>query len=129
VSPLKSQNRIEGTEAEIEEALRYNRELLSYRQTAEWGNRSLQGSFGRLRIPLDANNADARGDLLEVCVRLHNLRTRRVGINQIKEVYKPCWTSTEQDQRIWDDFSNIMFSTQRSNDRVSRFHIHAVYDD
>jgi hypothetical protein len=129
ISPLKSRNWITGTESEIEEALAYNCELLSYRQTAEWGNRSLQGSFGRLRIPLEIGNADRRGNLMEICVRLHNLRCRRVGINQIQEVYKPCWTSTAHDQMVWDNFKDVLFSDQRNLDHVSRFHIHVVYND
>ena len=129
MSPLKSRNRITGTEDEIEEALAYNRELLSYRQTAEWGNRSLQGSFGRLRIPLEIGHSERRGNLLDICVRLHNLRCRTVGINQIREVYKPCWTPTAHDERVWDNFRDVVFSEQKDCDRVSQFHIHAIYDD
>ncbi|KAF6744650.1 hypothetical protein DFP72DRAFT_822923 [Ephemerocybe angulata] len=108
--------------------LAYNRELLSYRQTAEWGNRALQGAFGRLRVPLEVNNIERRGDLLETCVRLHNLRTREVGINQIKQVYEACWRRTDHDHRVWEDFRSILFSDQRQNDRVSRYHIHVEYD-
>lgn len=37
-----------GTADQIAEATAFNRELLSYRQTAEWGMRAIQGSFGRL---------------------------------------------------------------------------------
>jgi hypothetical protein len=129
VSPLKTRNRITGTKDEIEETLAFNRELLSYRQTTEWGNRSLQGSFGQLRIPLEIGHADQRGNLLETCVRLHNLRCQKVGINQICEVYEPCWTATASDQRVWDNFRDVLFSEQKDCDRVSQFHIHAVYDD
>lgn len=32
--------------------LRFNRQLLSYCQTAEWGMQTIQGSFGRLHVPL-----------------------------------------------------------------------------
>ena len=65
----------------------FNRELLSYRQTAEWSMWSIQGSFGRLRMPLDCNDDVAHGDLIEICLQLHNLRTIKVGINQIHTVY------------------------------------------
>ena len=58
---------------EHEQCLAFNRQLLSFRQAAEWGNRQLQGVFGRLRIPLDISHNDRRGDLLESCARLHNL--------------------------------------------------------
>lgn len=71
--------------------LELSRLILSYRQTAEWGMQELQGSFGRLRIPLGIEDMDKRADLIETCFRLHNLRTRLVGINQIKNMYVPVW--------------------------------------
>jgi hypothetical protein len=74
-APIKSGQFICGTTAEIEDKLAFDRDLLSYRQTAEWGMRTLQGSFGRLQLPLDIGDTDAHGNLLEICVRLHNLRT------------------------------------------------------
>ncbi|CAA7259588.1 unnamed protein product [Cyclocybe aegerita] len=78
---LKAGQAVRGTPDEIAERMAYDHELLSYRQTAEWGNRGLQGAFGRLRVPLPIDNAEHRGNLLEICNRLNNLRTRRVGIN------------------------------------------------
>ena len=59
---------MQGTAEQIEERFAFDRELLSYRQTAEWGNRALQGSFGRLRIPLEINDSKRRGDLIETCI-------------------------------------------------------------
>lgn len=100
-----------------------NREILSYRQTAEWGMRSLQGLFGRLRVPLEVNNIDRRGDLLKICIRLHNLRTRRVGHNQVQMVYMREWCTNEDQIRLWHSFEDILFSDQRKLDRVSRFHV------
>ncbi|KAF7371843.1 hypothetical protein MVEN_00041100 [Mycena venus] len=47
-APIKTGQRMQGTTEEIEERLAFDRQLLSYRQTAEWGMRGLQGSFGRL---------------------------------------------------------------------------------
>ena len=58
-----------------------SRSVLSYHQTAEWGMRELQGSFGRLQIPLGIEDMEKRADLIETCFRLHNLRARVVGIN------------------------------------------------
>jgi len=83
--------------------------------------RGLQGSFGRLRIPLGIEDMEKRGDLIESCFRLHNLRTRLVGINHIKNVYVPVWR--EGGERIWDGFENILFSDQRKHDRVRTFHV------
>lgn len=63
LSPLKVGQRLHGSQEELDARLALNRELLSYRQTAEWGMRSLQGSFGRLRVPLEVNNVDRHADL------------------------------------------------------------------
>lgn len=124
-APVKAGQVIHGTEEEIRERMMFDRELLSFRQTAEWGNRQLQGTFGRLRIPLKISNPERRGDLLEVCFRLNNLRTRRIGINQIKTVYVPIWYENLEESRIWKDFGDMLFSEQRRNDRVERFHTYA----
>jgi hypothetical protein len=43
-APIKTGQRIRGTTDEIQEKLAFDRELLSYRQTAEWGMRGLQMS-------------------------------------------------------------------------------------
>lgn len=127
-APLKSGQRWTGTTEQLEEQLEYNRQLLSFRQTAEWGNCALQGSFGRLRVPLDANNSDTRGNLIEICIRLHNLHTRMVGINQIAAVYVPEWKRTEEDVQVWEAFESMLFVDQRKCDRVSRYHIYAEID-
>ncbi len=111
-SPLKAGQYIRGSNQQLEAHLELNRELLSYRQTAEWGMRSLQGSFGQLRVPLEVNDNDCRGDLLEICVRLHNLRVRRVGYNQIRTVYMKEWCGDEDQIRLWRSFESILFCEQ-----------------
>jgi hypothetical protein len=128
MAPIKVGQRFHGTEEEIEERFAFDRELLSYRQTAEWGMRSIQGSFGRLRLPLPIEDSNLRANLLETCFRLHNLRTRRIGRNQIQKVYMPEWRRTKEDEEIWTNFENMLFGEQKDNDRVSRFHVHAEYD-
>ncbi|KAF8589788.1 hypothetical protein K439DRAFT_1645022 [Ramaria rubella] len=45
-APVKSGQRLPSDPDEREELLCFNRELLSYHQTAEWGMHALQGSFG-----------------------------------------------------------------------------------
>lgn len=124
-APIKAGQKLHGTRAEIDQRLKYDRELLSFRQTAEWGMRALQGSFGRLRVPLEVAHREDRADLLEICIRLHNLRARLVGVNEIRTVYFRHWG---EDEVTWRAFENMLFADQRRNDRVSRFHIHAVYD-
>ena len=100
----------------------FNRQLLSYRQTAEWGMRMLQGSFGRLCIPLPISSTSARVWLLENAVRLANVRTQKVGINQICTVYMNIWRTSEDD-RLWLDLGNVLFGDIRRRDRVSRYHL------
>jgi hypothetical protein len=128
-APIKAGQKITGTHAEVEEKLAFNRELLSYRQTAEWGMRALQGAFGRLRIPLEVNHTERRAKLLETCIRLHNLRARRVGINQIRSVYMREWRATEELDDLWRNFESMLFAEQRSRDRVSKYHVYASYED
>ncbi|KAG6847397.1 hypothetical protein H0H93_008476 [Arthromyces matolae] len=126
-APVKAGQQLRGTEEEIQEQMAFDRELLSYRQTAEWGNRTLQGSFGRLQIPLEIDDAQRRGDVLETTVRAHNLRCNRVGFNQIQSVYMPIWRSNADDEDIWLHFRDIVFGDQRRKDRVSRFHTYADF--
>jgi hypothetical protein len=102
--------------------LAYNRQLVSYRQTAEWGMRTIRGAFGRLRVPLPIRNRDLRQRLLENTSRLTNIRARRVGISQIRTVYLGVWQESE-DQRMWTDLGNMLFGDIRRRDRVSRFHL------
>jgi len=127
-APLKSGDRVPGTHAEVQATMDFDRQLLSYRQTAEWGNRTLQGSFGRLRIPLEVKHAERRADLLEICMRLHNLRCRRVGFNQIRSVYVPHWRAGWEAEEVWNAFEALLFSDQRKMDRVSQFHTVANYE-
>lgn len=98
-----------------------DRQLLSYRQTAEWGMRQLRGGFGRLRLPLDVNDPEGRTDLLENCLRSMNLRTNLCGVSEIRNVYMQVWEEAE-DADIWNGFENVLFGDLRRRDRVSRFH-------
>lgn len=102
----------------------FNRDLVSFRQSAEWGMRSLRGAFGRLRVPLPIGDMEFRQDVLEICVRLHNLRVRCVGINQIRNVYQPLWAPVE-DAWLWAEFERLTFGEIRAGDMVSRFHFGA----
>ena len=82
--------------------------------------RAFQGSFGRLRVPLDIRDNHGRAQLLEICVRLNNLRANCVGISQIRSVYQPVWM--EEDEEMWFNFENMIFREIRARDRVGRFH-------
>jgi hypothetical protein len=57
------------------------------RQTVEHGMRSIQAVWARLKTPLPTDQVE-RGDLIETCVRLHNLcATYVVHHNQIQTCY------------------------------------------
>ncbi|KAF8799597.1 hypothetical protein BYT27DRAFT_7058723, partial [Phlegmacium glaucopus] len=124
-APLKGGERITAEPVAQQLTLAINRQLLSYRQTAEWGMRMMQGSFGRLRVPLPISSDKARRRLLETCVRLSNIRARCVGINQIRSVYMPIWRASE-DEQLWLNLGDIIFGDIRKRDRVSRFHLQVV---
>ncbi|TCD64819.1 hypothetical protein EIP91_003600 [Steccherinum ochraceum] len=101
----------------------FNRELLSFRQAAEWGMRELQGSFGRLRIPLPIADKHRRLKLLTVVARMHQIRVHRVGISQIRNVYVPLWRGeTDELEQVWLHWEDMLFKDVRRLDRVSRFH-------
>lgn len=84
--------------------------------------RALQGSFGRLRLPLDPNNPER---LLRICLHLHQLRTQCVGINQILNVYEPIWEEADGSD-LWRGFEKIVCKEIRARDRVLRFHVVAM---
>jgi hypothetical protein len=85
----------------------------------------MQGSFGRLRVPLNITDGIERQELLELCVRLFNIRATCVGINQIKSVYEPIWRASE-DEQLWDDIRDVLFGDIRRRDRVSQYHLVVV---
>jgi hypothetical protein len=124
-APMKDGTHLPLDRLERERLLQEDRQLLSYRQTAEWGMRTIQGTFGHLCIPLQIAYHEVWGDLLETCACLFNLRARDVGINQIRSVYMPIWREDEQ-EGLWMAFESMLFSTQRKNDRVRHFHMIVV---
>ena len=112
--PITVKTRLPTDENERAKLLAFDRQVLSYRQTAEWGNHTLQSAFGRLRIPLPVHDHEARANMLEVCARLHNLRSRLVGLNQIRTVYMPLWTPTELES-VWDGLEARLFPHEVSS--------------
>ena len=126
-APFKAGQFLQGTQEEIEYSMAFDHDLLSYRQTAEWGNRAIKSCWGRLTVPLEVAHKEQCANLLEICVRGHCLRTSWVGLNQIQSVYEPRWQVAGEDGSILDDLGSMLFSDRRSNDRVSRFHTLARY--
>ncbi|ODQ73348.1 hypothetical protein LIPSTDRAFT_71750, partial [Lipomyces starkeyi NRRL Y-11557] len=120
-TPLKSNFRAWPDEPyERATLFRTNRQLVSARQAAEWGMRALQGSFGRLKVPLPANDNQYRRTIIETCCRLHQLRVRLLGISEIRAKYEPVWK--DSDGGTYADFGNMIFKDIVRNDRVAQFY-------
>ena len=63
-------------------------EATSLRQAAEWGMRALQGAMPRLKDHIAFEpNGEERAIILKLVPLLFNLRTRHVGLNQIRNTY------------------------------------------
>lgn len=122
-TPLKHGGRFPRgtTRAQAQNMVAYSNAITSARQAVEWGMRAIQGAFGRLRMPLDINDPVGRRTLIETCLRLHNLRTRRIGNNQIRTVYMSNWGSAQSN--FLENLHDMMFQEIRQNDRVRRFYV------
>jgi hypothetical protein len=70
--------------------LRFHAALVRCRQAAEWGMRSIQSTFSRLKLPLSSVHS-TRHQLLSIVFLLHNFMCRAVRINQTLFVYSPEW--------------------------------------
>jgi hypothetical protein len=64
-----------------------NQAATSMRQSAEWGMRTMQASFPRLKDRMKYEEFGERGVIMKTMVLLFNVRARRVGINQILNTY------------------------------------------
>lgn len=102
--------------------VRFNEELVSARQAAEWGMQCLQGCFSRLKVPMPADDAKYREMLIKLYVRLHNMRANLVGINQICTVYEGIWTEGRVGSTAYHDFKDLLFRDIRKNDRIRCFY-------
>jgi len=60
----------------------------SMRQSAEWGMKAFQSSFPRIKDRIPWEYKGKRKLVLKMLILLYNFRTRLVGINQIRNVYK-----------------------------------------
>jgi DDE superfamily endonuclease len=75
----------------------------SMRQSAEWGMRALQSSFPRLKERFIYEENGEQRVIVKLMILLYNLRARKVGINQIKNVYLPSLQASA-DQQIRNSF-------------------------
>jgi hypothetical protein len=73
----------------------------SLRQTSEWGMHGFQSSFPRVKDRFKFERNGERKRIVQVMIYLYNLRSRRIGINQIRNVYMSCL------QKEVDDMQNF----------------------
>ncbi len=66
------------------------KDATSMRQSSEWGMRAFQASFPSIKDRITIEYRGQRKLMMKLMVHLYNLRTRKVGINQILNVYMPC---------------------------------------
>jgi len=107
-APLKSGQQITAEPVAQEYTLAFNRQLLSYHQTAKWGMCTIQGSFGRLWVPLKISSERQCSRLIEICLHLTNVCACCVGISQIRNVYMPIWRALE-DEQLWLNLGDMVF--------------------
>lgn len=86
-APLKRSDRLPDDPRQALYLRRLSTQITSARQAAEWGMKSLQGCFSRLKVPLPADDTKFCAEIIETTIRLHNLRTKAIGVNQIMNVY------------------------------------------
>ncbi|KAG8728805.1 hypothetical protein FRC11_010158 [Ceratobasidium sp. 423] len=118
--PLKAGAKVRGTAQYIDRITQESSEVTSARQAVEWGMRAIQGCFSRLYVPMDVNQSEKRGTLIETCLRLHNVRTRLVGINQITSVYVGALPDIRGDRRA--QLRQIYPSRAHLISHIQRFH-------
>ena len=93
LTPMPDTNLHRLSVAEFVDSVCRHKQLVSVRLSAEWGMRIIQGCWSRLHLPLPLDS-DKRGPgriLKCIILKLHNLRTRLVGLNQIQTVYTDHW--------------------------------------
>jgi len=80
---------LKSSQNDLNDGSREKRQATSVRQSAEWGNRGLQGAFPRLKGLLKWEDMGERQIILGTMVFLYNYRTRRIGLNQIRSFFMP----------------------------------------
>jgi len=77
------------TKARDEEHLLQLKQATSLRQAAEWGMRSIQSAFPRMKDAILYEEKGERAVILKLLPLLYNIRLERVGLNQILNTYAP----------------------------------------
>ncbi|OAV94232.1 hypothetical protein PTTG_27076 [Puccinia triticina 1-1 BBBD Race 1] len=87
LAPMKQGDQLPTSTSSFAQLKLLNEEVVSARQAAEWGMRSVKSSFARLKLPSPASDHKYRAEVLKLAVRLHQVKCQSVGINQTQTVY------------------------------------------
>jgi hypothetical protein len=117
---MKDGTRLPVDEEEKNHLLQYDCQLLSYQQTAEWGMHTMQGSFGRLHIPLPTT-VTFREIFLKQCQGCSIFVPIQLAITRSGQCI--CIVTEDKQEELWMSFEGMLFSEQQKNDRVGRFHL------
>jgi len=96
LKPFKQGQRLSKNSGARKRQLLRNAIVIQARQAAEWGMRALQSVFRRLSHKLKFDKTYNK-HLIELVLRLYNLRTRTMDRNQIKTVYKSVLEVVQED--------------------------------
>jgi hypothetical protein len=66
VAPAKRGDKLPKDSIQFAHLKVFNEQLVSACQAAEWGMRSIQGSFSRLKLPMPASDHEYRAQILEL---------------------------------------------------------------
>ncbi|EFP88872.2 uncharacterized protein PGTG_14211 [Puccinia graminis f. sp. tritici CRL 75-36-700-3] len=119
LAPVKRGDRLPETPRSFSRMKLLNEEVVLARQAAEWGMRSLQGSFARLKLPMPAADHSQRLRILQAVCFLHQLRCRMVHINQTATVYDAVW---DEHQVLSRRFHNLLFKDIEKRCHISRYY-------
>ena len=119
LAPKKKGDKLPDCPVEFAQLRILNDQLVSARQAAEWGMRAIQGSFSRLKLPLPGTDHEFRAEVLELCVRLHQVRCRSVKINQTHHVYEHF---DDNHVILGQAFHNMLFPDIQQSCRISRYY-------
>ena len=119
VAPFKKGDRLPLEAREYAQLKVFNDQLVSARQAAEWGMRALQGSFGRLKLPMPATDHNYQAEVLELAICLHQVRCCGVRINQTQHVYE----AVEKEYNlIGRKFHRMLFSQIEQACHINRYY-------
>ena len=119
LAPVKRGDRLPDSPCSYSRLKVLNDQVVSARQAAKWGMRTIQGTFARLNLPLPASNHQFRYDVLEAVCRLHQIRTQLVEINQTRSVYEQVWN---EHQLLCRDFHKMLFRDIEKKCHISRYY-------